>query len=203
MKEILVKLKKITKLFKGIEIIKDFNLEIYSNEFISIVGANGSGKTTIIRVIAGLEREFKGEVEFYCTKDKDISFVFQNRSLLPWYTIKKNLKIKLLNTKLTNKEKEKLINTQLLELGILSFANYYPEELSGGTLQKVSLATALITKPKLLILDEPFSAIDCESKDEYYNLFLELKNKYQLAIVIVTHDPQEVLALSIERFIKI
>lgn len=186
------------------EAIKDLSFDINKGEFISIVGPSGCGKTTILSLIAGLLEPTRGEIllEGESVKNANIGYMFQRDHLFEWRTIYKNILLGIeIKEKKPNKESEEYINDLLKKYGLIDFKNSRPSELSGGMRQRVALIRTLATKPKLLLLDEPFSALDFQTRldvcDDVKNI---IKQEKQTAI-LVTHDISEAISLSDRVFI--
>lgn len=179
--------------------IKDLSFTINNGEFVSIVGPSGCGKTTILSLIAGLLEQTDGEIllEGKSVKEANIGYMFQRDHLFEWRTIYKNITLGLeIKGKKSNKEDEERINSLLTKYGIYDFKNNHPQELSGGMRQRVALIRTLATKPKLLLLDEPFSALDFQTRldvcDDVKNIITEEKQ----TAILVTHDISEAISLS-------
>ncbi|RKJ34222.1 ABC transporter ATP-binding protein, partial [Butyricicoccus sp. 1XD8-22] len=183
------------------EALQDINLSIEKSEFVSFVGPSGCGKTTLLSIIAGLFQPTAGKVliedqDVFANADLSIGYMLQQDYLFPWKTIEENvtLGLKLLNK---NKEESKGIASTLLEdVGLPSIEKKYPRELSGGMRQRVALARTLAVDPKILLLDEPFSALDYQSKLKLEDLVHKLMKEYGKTAVLVTHDIGEAIAMS-------
>lgn len=188
-----------------IEALKDINFSVRDNEFISIIGPSGCGKTTLLRVIGGLFKPTHGEVLIKgrtvdeARKNREFGFVFQSPALLPWRTVLGNARLPLEIIGINSSPKEKMNNhiMKLLELvGIVDFKDNYPHELSGGMQQRVTIARALSFNPSILLMDEPFGALDEITRDR---MNLELLRIWEIAkhtIVFVTHSIREAIFLS-------
>lgn len=195
MKELL-KLNHVSKSFFSDEgetkVIEDLTLNVKENEVVSLIGPSGCGKSTILNLISKLEEENEGSIDINC----EIGYMFQKDNLLPWLTVYKNIILGLEIKKRLTKENEEYALSLLEKYGLLKFASYYPEELSGGMRQRVSLIRTLCLKPKLLLLDEPFSALDSQTRlfvqEDVKSIILEEK----LSSLLVTHDISEAIALS-------
>lgn len=174
------------------EVIDNLSLKVYENEVVSLIGPSGCGKSTILNLISALEDANDGEINTNC----EIGYMFQKDNLLPWLTVYKNIILGLEIKKRTSPENETYALELLKKYGLLKFASYYPEELSGGMRQRVSLIRTLCLKPKLLLLDEPFSALDSQTRlfvqEDVKKIILEEK----LSSLLVTHDISEAIALS-------
>jgi NitT/TauT family transport system ATP-binding protein len=184
-------------------IIENVSFKTELDEFVSIIGPSGCGKSTLLRNIAGLIPPSSGKV-FYegreITKpNKDISFVFQDFALLPWLTNIENIKLGLSDTTLQEAEKTKRAMELIEKFGLTGFENYYPNALSGGMKQRVGIARAVITNPKVLLMDEPFSALDELTANVLrgdINSMLRDKNISVRSVIMVTHNVDEAVELS-------
>lgn len=183
-----------------INVIDNLDLIVYDQEFLSIVGASGCGKSTLLNIIAGLLPPNKGKVEL---NDKEIAgpgpdrtMVFQDDAVFPWYTVKQNveygLKITLQNTEQRKKEVEKTLEL----VGLSENAKMYPRQLSGGMRKRVDVARAIITKPEVLLMDEPFAALDVMTKQKLQEQFLNIWNETRMTVIFVTHDLEEALYMA-------
>ncbi len=186
------------------EALKNLSFNIKKGEFVSIVGPSGCGKTTILSLIAGLLEPTSGEIllDGEKVKDANIGYMFQRDHLFEWRSIYKNI---LLGLEIKNKKKnsgdDEYIDSLLKKYGLFDFKNKHPSELSGGMRQRVALIRTLAVKPKLLLLDEPFSALDFQTRldvcDDVKNI---IKEEKQTAI-LVTHDISEAISMSDRVFI--
>ena len=180
--------------------LKNVNFSVKKNEFVSIVGPSGCGKTTILSLISGLLKSTTGEVLLdgeHISKDMSIGYMFQRDNLFPWRTIYKNVTIGLeLKHKKKDKESIQHVDALLKKYGLYEFKNHYPSQLSGGMRQRAALIRTLCLKPKILLLDEPFSALDYQTKlsvcDDVHSI---IKREHQTAI-LVTHDISEAISVS-------
>ncbi|MGM9928166.1 MAG: ABC transporter ATP-binding protein [Bacillus sp. (in: firmicutes)] len=176
--------------------LKDINLSINNGEFITIIGPSGCGKSTLLRIIAGLDVEHEGSVkidgEEVIGPSIDKGFIFQEPRLFPWYTVEKNIAA---DFSLSDPEVRKNVD-RLLELVKLSeFAKSYPKELSGGMAQRVSIARALLRNPKVLLLDEPFGALDAFTRSHMQEVLLDIWKENKTTMLFVTHDVDEAVYL--------
>lgn len=198
MDETILKIKHLKKNYQSkaseIEAIDDFSLELRKNEFVAIVGPSGSGKTTILSILAGLLTKTSGEIEI---NDKiKLGYMLQKDSLFEWRNILDNCLIGLdVNNNLNGNTRSKVINL-LDKYGLKEFVNAYPRNLSGGMRQRVALIRTLANNPDILLLDEPFSALDYQTRlavaDDLYRI---IKNEKKSAI-IVTHDLAEAISMA-------
>ena len=180
--------------------LKDINLHVETGEFICAVGASGSGKSTLLRLIAGLDFPTSGKITVddraVTGPGADRGMVFQKYTLYPWMTVQKNVEfgLKLLDVP-TQKRKE--TGSYYLDIvGLADFAKSLPKELSGGMKQRVAIARALATKPKILLMDEPFGALDIQTKENMQQFLLEIWRKTGCTIFMITHDVTEAVFLA-------
>ena len=178
---------------KKVEVLKNIKIEIQSNEFVCIVGPSGCGKTTLMNMIGGLI-PFDNNEQIGRNLDNDDTFgyVFQTSRLLPWLTVKEN--IELVSKKDTNLDIE--INHLLKEFDLLEFINYFPKALSGGMRRRVSLVRALINKPEVLLMDEPFVSLDQPTAENLYKVLIDYWKKNPITVILITHNLKEALLLS-------
>ncbi len=203
MKQNNIKIDSISKSFDGVEVLKNINFEIMDGEFFSILGGSGCGKTTLLRMIAGFIEADEGRI-YLGNKDittlspdkRDVNTIFQTYALFPHLTIYENIAFPL-RLKNTPKNKVDIEVKKYLEMVRLSeHANKLPNQLSGGQKQRVAIARALINKPKVLLLDEPLSALDAKLRQ---HMLIELDNIHEevgITFIFVTHDQQEALSVS-------
>ncbi len=194
----MLELKNISKKFKDKEILSNFNLKVEKNNILAIVGPSGGGKTTLLRMLAGLESIDSGEIIFNgenlplneLEKRNLLGFVFQDFQLFPHMTVLENLVISPIQTMGIKKDEAEAKAIKLLEqLGLESHCNSYPHSLSGGQKQRVALARAMMIEPKIIGYDEPTSALDPELRLEVEKLILQNK-KLGITQIVVTHDLQ-------------
>ena len=184
------------KNFSSQKILENFNYVIKKGKFTSIIGPSGSGKTSLLKLIAGLNKCDSGQIKFENKSTEDlnkyITLVQQNTSLMPWLNVRENIQFGKLNK---NKSfVDKLIN----DIGLKDFAEYYPHQLSGGLAQRAVIARAILFEPKLLLLDEPFAALDNLSREMIsIELVSQIKKKL-MTVIMVTHSIEEAALLSDE-----
>ncbi|MCK9914348.1 ABC transporter ATP-binding protein [Microbacteriaceae bacterium K1510] len=188
------------KSFGELQVLRDLNFEVADHEFVAIVGPSGCGKTTLLRTIAGIETPDEGKVIIDGRQIKkpgaDRGFVFQQDSLLPWRTIWKNLVFGLeVNGRLTEAtaaEAKKLLKL----VGLSGFENFYPNQISGGMRQRVNLARALALNPEVLIMDEPFSALDAQTREVMQLELLRIWQQGRKTVLFITHQIDEAVFLA-------
>ena len=194
--KIILKLRNITKKQENSLILNKLTLTLRENSFISILGKSGTGKTSILKIIQGLDQEYEGEILKKEISNNDIKFIFQSYTLLPWLNCLDNI-AKPLIIKGKNKKEAYEIGLKLLtEVGLHDKELFYPHQLSGGQKQRVAIARALASRPKILLMDEPFGALDTKTKSSLHELILKLFRIHKMSIVFVTHDIQEAIYLS-------
>lgn len=175
------------KFFKDIKILENIKISVRKGEFLSIIGPSGCGKTTLLNIASSLDKDFNGKVTI---SSSNIGFVFQDHRLIPWLTIKENLLI-------ISKEKDmNHINELLKIVGLNDILDVYPKNLSGGMARRVSFVRAFINKPKVIFLDEPFISLDYPTAMALKKDFLELCKKFNVTVILVTHDLSEAIYLS-------
>ena len=197
-----LELKNISKSFGGTTILRDINLSIEKGEFVAIVGYSGAGKTTLMSLLAGLAKPDSGSVMLEGTEMKgpgpDRGIVFQNYSLLPWLTVFENVKLAVDQVFADQSEAERVAHTEkFIDLVSLTPAREkQPVELSGGMRQRVSVARALAMTPKVLLCDEPLSALDALTRANLQDEIARIQSLHNQTIVLVTNDPDEAILLA-------
>jgi NitT/TauT family transport system ATP-binding protein len=196
-----ISLNAVTKFFSpDRQILAPLNLEIPKGEFISVIGPSGCGKSTILKLIAGLTPPTTGTILVDGMTPADardtVSFIFQDATLLPWRTVRQNVGLGLELQRVPRRQREEKIATLLKLVGLAHVAKSYPRELSGGMKMRVSIARALATSPRLLLMDEPFSALDEMSREHLNEELLRLFAEQNWTAVYVTHSVAEAVFLS-------
>ncbi len=181
-------------------VLESINLTVAKQEFVSIIGPSGCGKSTILKLIAGLSAPTSGIIRVDgmtpLNARETISFVFQDATLLPWRTVKQNIGLGLELEHVPNDRREKEISALLELVSLQQVAKSYPRELSGGMRMRVSIARALATNPRVMLLDEPFAALDEMSRDRLNEEILRLRAEQKWTAVFVTHSVSEAVFLS-------
>lgn len=181
---------------REVEVLNDINFEIQRGDFIAIVGGSGCGKSTMLRIISGFIRDFKGEVELngkpVGKPGRDRGFVFQEARLMPWLTVEENVAFGLAD----RSGAVKTVPEYLKLVGLDKFARAYPAQLSGGMAQRCAIARGLVNKPELLLLDEPFGALDAMTKIHLQEELLRIHRKDNSTMIMVTHDIEEAVYLA-------
>ncbi|MDR4308474.1 ABC transporter ATP-binding protein [Chelatococcus sambhunathii] len=198
-----VRLEAVTKLFDGRAVVDEVSLDVASREILSLVGASGCGKSTLLRLVSGLERPDGGAVSlagevvagpsvFVEPERRGVGFIFQDYALFPHLTVARNVRYGLQG--LSAREAADVADDMLERVGLKEFGQRYPHMLSGGEQQRVALARALAPKPRVLLLDEPFSNLDRRLGETVRTRTLALIRELGAAAILVTHDPQEAMA---------
>ncbi|PBD27160.1 spermidine/putrescine ABC transporter ATP-binding protein [Pseudomonas aeruginosa] len=185
---------------RRLEAIQQFDLEIGEGEFIAIVGASGCGKSTLLRLLIGLDRDYDGEIRVDGRPIAGIGgergIVFQEHRLFPWLTVQQNVALGLVNEALGETDKAARIDEYIRLVGLHGFERAYPHQLSGGMAQRVAIARGLVASPRLLLLDEPLSALDARIRKHLREQIRRIQQELGLTTVFVTHDQEEALTLS-------
>jgi ABC-type nitrate/sulfonate/bicarbonate transport system ATPase subunit len=184
---------------QSLHVLDGINLDIRPGEFISIVGSSGCGKSTLLRLIIGLEDDYDGEILLDGERIRGTSLkrgiVFQEHRLLPWLTVEQNVGLALENSALSEQERHDAVQKHIELVGLQGFEKAYPHQLSGGMSQRVAIARGLVNRPEILLLDEPFGALDALTRS---NLQQELQRIWQaegITMILVTHDVEEAVFL--------
>ena len=184
----------------GLVALYNISLAIRKNEFVSLLGPSGCGKTTLIRIIAGLLSADRGEVlvnsQLVNSPGHDRCMVFQQFGLLPWRTVMSNVEFGLEIDGVPREERRALADKYLELVGLKGFENYYPHQISGGMQQRVGIARALSKKPEILLMDEPFGAVDAQTREQLQEELLKIWAQTETTVVFVTHSIDEAIYLS-------
>lgn len=183
-------------------ILDGINLTIQEDEYVSVIGHSGCGKSTLLKLVAGLEKQTSGSIRL---DGKEIRkpgaermMVFQQYSLLPWLTVQQNIRLAV-DEVLKNAspvEKKQIVSEHLAMVNLTEAANKYPDEISGGMKQRVGIARALAIRPKMLLMDEPFGALDALTRGKLQKLVLEIWESHRQAVMMITHDVDEAIYMS-------
>lgn len=179
-------------------VLKDINLDIKKGEFISIIGHSGCGKSTLLKIISGLTDYSEGSITIdnrelrEHVNENQCLMIFQDHRLLPWMTVKDNISFGLYN----EKEKEELVKRQIELVHLNGFEDAYPHQISGGMAQRTAIARALVRRPEILLLDEPFGALDALTRIEMQKEVLNIWEQEKTTMILVTHDIDEAIYLS-------
>ncbi|MCO7556098.1 ABC transporter ATP-binding protein [Metapseudomonas otitidis] len=175
------------KAFAGHTVLQDVHLQLAGGEVVSLLGPSGCGKSTLLRIVAGLERDYSGQA---LRGEGEVAFVFQEPRLMPWLTVAENIGFA------DDRAYDRPRVAQLIrEVGLEGFEQALPKQLSGGMAQRVAIARGLYSRPRVLLLDEPFSAVDAFTRMKLQDLLLALAAHHGIALLLVTHDVDEALYL--------
>ena len=213
----MIHLENINKTYQGaqpLHVLKGINLDIGAGEFVSIMGASGSGKSTLLNILGILDNYDEGTYELAGVLIKNLSerraadyrnrmigFIFQSFNLISFKTAVENVELPLFYQRVSRRKRHQLALEYLERLGLLDWATHYPNELSGGQKQRVAIARALITKPQIILADEPTGALDSKTSVEVMQLMKTLNAEEHITQIIVTHDPT--VASQTNRIIRI
>lgn len=183
-------------------ILDNVNLTVGENEFISVIGHSGCGKSTLLKIVAGLEKATSGSVRLEGREIRkpgsDRMMIFQHYGLLPWLTVRENIRLAVdeVLKKATRAEKISIVNEHLAMVNLNAAADKYPDEISGGMKQRVGIARALAIRPKMLLMDEPFGALDALTKSKLQRQVLDIWENHKQAVMMITHDVDEAIYMS-------
>ena len=180
----------------GTVALQDMNLEIGASQFVSLVGPSSCGKSTALRIIAGLGQMSSGQLEWGQGRTPKLAYVFQEAALMPWATVQDNVRLPLTLAKMPKREAMAAVEESIAMVGLQGFEKCYPRELSGGMKMRVSIARALVTKPDVLLMDEPFAALDEMTRSRLNSDLLSLWGQLRWTVIFVTHNIYESVYLS-------
>jgi len=180
-------------------VLEAINLAVRPAEFVSIVGASGCGKSTLLRLIVGLDADYAGEIrldgERVTGTSLDRGIVFQDHRLFPWMTLEQNVELALLGTDVPKQQRARIVAEHIALVNLKGFEKAYPHQLSGGMAQRAAIARALVTEPRLLLLDEPLGALDALTRVHVQNELQRIWMAQRSTMLMVTHDVEEALYL--------
>lgn len=183
-----------------LEALADFSLSIAPGELVAIVGASGCGKSTLLRLLVGLDAAFDGEIRVDGVPVTGIGggrgIVFQEPRLFPWLTVAQNIALGLVNEPLGAAQKSRRVDEFIQLIGLDGFAGAYPHQLSGGMAQRVAIARGLVASPRVLLLDEPFGALDALTRQQMQAELLAIRARTHITTMLVTHDVEEAIFLA-------
>jgi NitT/TauT family transport system ATP-binding protein len=187
---------------KGDEIvaIREFGMAVYENEFVSLTGPSGCGKSTFLAMAAGLDYPSRGKLTAngrpVVGPGIDRGMVFQSYTLFPWLNVFENVRFALKKRELSAAEQARTVQEYIELVGLTGFEKAYPSQLSGGMRQRVAIARALVYKPDILLMDEPFGALDAQTRMQMQELLLRVWQQHRITVLFVTHDVEEAILLS-------
>jgi NitT/TauT family transport system ATP-binding protein len=192
----------VARSYGDIEAIRSVGFEVAEREFMCVVGPSGCGKTTLLKCVCGLLAPSRGEIVLRGRRvtepPEEMALVFQEytRSLLPWMSVRGNVTLPLRHKRLDKVERTRLVEEAVDAVGLTRFIDRYPWELSGGMQQRVAIARALAYQPEILLMDEPFASVDAQTRGDLEDLILQVRERYGVTILFVTHDIDESVYLA-------
>jgi NitT/TauT family transport system ATP-binding protein len=203
-RSVILRVNKLDKFFdagqRQVTALKQISFATHKREFLCIIGPSGCGKSTLIRILAGLETHSGGEVLLdgrpVNGPGRERGMVFQGYTLFPWLTVKKNVMFGLRMNNINKADAAKQADEWLALIGLEKFADAYPHQLSGGMKQRVAIIRALVNHPRILLMDEPFSALDAQTRAKMQAYLLEIWKKVDITIIFITHDLDEAIFLA-------
>ena len=203
-RKVILEVKNLGKVFESakgpVTALEDINFKVHRREFVTVIGPSGCGKSTLIRILAGLESISSGAVlledEPVTQPGPDRGMVFQGYTLFPWLTVKKNVMFGLRNQGISTASAASEALEWIDLVGLNKFSDAYPDQLSGGMKQRVAIARALAAKPRILLMDEPFGALDAQTRSKMQGYLLEIWKNIDITILFITHDLDEAIYLA-------
>ncbi|WP_431120851.1 ABC transporter ATP-binding protein [Variovorax paradoxus] len=182
-----------------LQVLEGIDLHVPAGRFVSIVGASGCGKSTLLRLILGLDAQYEGRIlldgEPIAGTGRERGIVFQDHRLFPWLTVEQNIAVGLRNAPFSAKEKRDLVAEHVALVGLEGFEESWPHQISGGMAQRVAIARGLVNRPRVLLLDEPFGALDALTRSRLQNELQRIWQKERITMLLVTHDVEEAVFL--------
>jgi sulfonate transport system ATP-binding protein len=182
-----------------LQVLQDIALHVPEGSFVSIVGASGCGKSTLLRLVLGLDTEYEGEILLggrpIAGTGPERGIVFQDHRLFPWLTVEQNIAVGLRNAPYTAKQKAERVAEHVALVGLGGFERSWPHQISGGMAQRVAIARGLVNRPRVLLLDEPFGALDALTRSRLQNELQRIWQKERITMLLVTHDVEEAVFL--------
>ncbi|MFT4267241.1 MAG: ABC transporter ATP-binding protein [Xenophilus sp.] len=182
-----------------LQVLQNIHLHVPAGRFVSIVGASGCGKSTLLRLVLGLDRQYEGQIlvngQPVSGPGPDRGIVFQDHRLFPWLTVEQNIAVGLRNAPYSTERKRALVAEHVALVGLQGFEKSYPHQISGGMAQRVAIARGLVNRPRLLLLDEPFGALDALTRSRLQNELQRIWQQERITMLLVTHDVEEAVFL--------
>ncbi|WP_194206664.1 ABC transporter ATP-binding protein [Superficieibacter sp. 1612_C1] len=197
-----IQLAGVNKRFEGQTVLENISLQVWPGEIVALLGASGGGKSTLLNIISGLlpadggDITLQGENIARFSQWHDVAYLFQEDRLLPWRTVRQNVNFALENTSLTRRERQQRVESALQLVGMENVAAKWPHQLSGGMRSRIALARSLVAEPQILLMDEPFSRLDPQTRSAMHGELLRICALKKMTVVIVTHDVEEAVILA-------
>ncbi|MBJ7221231.1 MULTISPECIES: ABC transporter ATP-binding protein [unclassified Brenneria] len=192
----------ISKAFGALQVLRDIDLTLHQGEILTLLGPSGCGKSTLLNILSGLlnadsgSLTIQGDDAAHFQHWRRIGYLFQEDRLLPWRTVQQNVNFGLENLRLSHNERRQRVMDALHLVGLADFTRYWPYQLSGGMRSRVALARSLVTEPEILLMDEPFSKLDPQTRSAMHDEVLRIQRLTGMSIVMVTHDVEEAVVLA-------
>jgi ABC-type nitrate/sulfonate/bicarbonate transport system ATPase subunit len=199
----IIDIRQVSKRYKvsndALLVLDSLNLSVQPGEFLSIVGASGCGKSTLLRLLTGLDADYDGEIkvrgERVVGTSLDRGIVFQEHRLFPWLTVRQNVGLGLQNSTWSQEKKQKAVDDHIALVGLTGFEGAFPHQLSGGMAQRAAIARGLVNQPSILLLDEPFGALDALTRSRLQQELQRIWQAEKITMILVTHDVDEAVYL--------
>ena len=197
-----IELRQVGKHFGTQEVLKAISLSVYPGEIVALLGASGCGKSTLLNIISGLlpadggDIALQGEAVAQFSQWRQVAYLFQEDRLLPWRTVRQNVNFALENGSLSRVERQHRVEAALQLVGMAQVAHKWPHQLSGGMRSRIALARSLVAEPQILLMDEPFSKLDPQTRSAMHDELLRIRTLKNMTVVMVTHDVEEAVILA-------
>lgn len=197
-----IELRQVGKHFGTQEVLKAISLSVYPGEIVALLGASGCGKSTLLNIISGLlpadggDIALQGEPVAQFSQWRQVAYLFQEDRLLPWRTVRQNVNFALENSALPRAERQRRVEAALQLVGMGQVAHKWPHQLSGGMRSRIALARSLVAEPQILLMDEPFSKLDPQTRSAMHEELLRIRELKNMTVVMVTHDVEEAVILA-------
>ncbi len=197
-----IELRQVGKHFDTQEVLKAISLSVYPGEIVALLGASGCGKSTLLNIISGLlpadggDIALQGEPVAQFSQWRQVAYLFQEDRLLPWRTVRQNVNFALENSPLPRAERQRRVEAALQLVGMGQVGHKWPHQLSGGMRSRIALARSLVAEPQILLMDEPFSKLDPQTRSAMHEELLRIRELKNMTVVMVTHDVEEAVILA-------
>lgn len=197
-----IELRQVDKHFGRQEVLKAISFSVYPGEIVALLGASGCGKSTLLNIISGLlpadggDIALQGEPVAQFSQWRQVAYLFQEDRLLPWRTVRQNVNFALENSSLSRAERQRRVEAALQLVGMGQVGDKWPHQLSGGMRSRIALARSLVAEPQILLMDEPFSKLDPQTRSAMHEELLRIRELKNMTVVMVTHDVEEAVILA-------